>query len=249
MIQKKTAEDQGDSASKINISEMGRTPDGKTISSDRRLFMQLQAWGEAKKTEPLIADLEAGNIHGVLYEDINDPTGVALLTFSENPDYFIADVREFLKGSHFSDLTPKPEYTMLGRSYAMGYESDLDETLISKPRSRVCNPEYEWAIWYPLRRAGSFEKLSAKEQRTILMEHGGVGRAFGKAGYVFDVRLSCHGLDKNDNDFVIGLIGPDLFPLSAIVERMRKTQQTSLHLQCLGPFFIGKVAWQTKKAG
>lgn len=248
MIQKKTEENQSAGGGKINISEMGRTPDGRTISSDRRLFMQLQAWGGAKKTAALIADLEAGNIHGVLYEDINDPTGVALLTFSEDPDYFVQDVREFLKGSHFGGLTPKPEYTMLGRSYTLGYEENLDEVLIDRPRSRVCNPEYPWAIWYPLRRSGSFEELPAKEQRAVLMEHGGIGRAFGAAGYVFDVRLSCHGLDKNDNDFVIGLIGPDLYPLSAIVERMRKTQQTRLHLQRLGPFFIGKVAWQTKKA-
>jgi len=243
MIQK------SDDSGKINISEMGRTPDGQTISSDRRLFMQFQAWGNANKTDKLISDLESNSIHGALYEDINDPNGVALLTFSEDPNYFVKDVRDFLKSSSFNSLTPKPEYTMLGRSYALGYEEDLDEALIDRPQSRVCNPEYQWVIWYPLRRSGSFESLSAKEQRAVLMEHGGIGRAFGEAGYGFDVRLSCHGLDKNDNDFIIGLIGPELYPLSAIVERMRKTQQTRLHLQSLGPFFVGKVAWQTQKAG
>ena len=38
----------------------------------------------------------------------------------------------------------------------------------------------------------------------------------------------------------IWLIGPALHPLSAIVERMRKTKQTSLYLEKLGPFFIGR---------
>ncbi len=71
------------------------------------------------------------------------------------------------------------------------------------------------------------------------MEHGGVGMAFGRAGLGYDIRLACHGLDKLDNDFVVGLLGPELHPLSTIVQRMRKTRQTSLHLERLGPFFVG----------
>ncbi len=78
------------------------------------------------------------------------------------------------------------------------------------------------------------------------MEHGGVGRSYGRAGHGYDVRLACYGLDKNDNDFVIGLLGPELYPLSSIVQRMRKTKQTSMYLERLGPFFIGKVAWQSE---
>ena len=135
---------------------------------------------------------------------------------------------------------------MLGRTYAQGYETDLEEALITRPRGRVFDPALRWAVWYPLRRAGTFERLSAEEQRTILMEHGGIGKAFGKAGLGHDIRLACHGLDENDNDFVIGLLGPQLFPLSAIVQRMRKTRQTSLHIEKMGPFFVGKVAWQGK---
>ena len=56
--------------------------------------------------------------------------------------------------------------------------------------------------------------------------------------------LACHGLDVHDNDFVIGLIGKELFPLSAVVQAMRKTQQTSHHMQEMGPFFVGKAVWQ-----
>ncbi len=135
---------------------------------------------------------------------------------------------------------------MLGRTYAQGYEPDLEEALFAKPRGRILDPELSWVVWYPLRRAGSFERLSADEQRIILLEHGGIGRAFGKAGLGHDIRLACHGLDKNDNDFVIGLLGPKLHPLSAIVQRMRKTRQTALHVEHMGPFFVGKVAWQGK---
>jgi chlorite dismutase len=76
------------------------------------------------------------------------------------------------------------------------------------------------------------------------MEHGGIGHAYGRAGHGTDIRLACHGLDKNDNDFVVALLGPELYPLSSIVQRMRKTKQTSLHLEKLGPFFIGRALWQ-----
>ena len=85
--------------------------------------------------------------------------------------------------------------------------------------------------------------LSTQEQREILQEHGGIGFAFGKAGHAHDVRLACYGIDKNDNDFVIGLIGHDLHPLSATVQAMRKTKQTSDYLENLGPFFVGKAIW------
>jgi chlorite dismutase len=208
------------------------------------LFVQVMAFGGVQETAVLIDALQANHIHGALYEDINDPQGVALATFSDNPDYFLTTMRDFYRERPFSQLTPKPEYTMLGRTYALGYETDLEDTLINRPIRRLLDPALPWVVYYPLRRAGSFEQLSAQEQRAILLEHGGIGMAYGRAGLGHDLRLACYGLDKNDNDFVVGLIGPDLTPLSMIVQRMRKTKQTSLHLEKLGPFFIGKVAWQ-----
>lgn len=229
----------------VDVAEHGRSADGETTSLDRRLFMQLHAYGGARETTELIAALEAAKVQGVLYEDVNDPTGVALLTLSEEPEAFVSEYRSFLQSAPFAELEPKPELTMLGRTYAIGYEEDLEETLVERPRRRVLDPKLPWGIWYPLRRAGSFEQLSKREQDTILMEHGGVGRAFGRAGLGYDIRLACHGLDRDDSDFVVGLLGPELHPLSIIVQRMRKTKQTSLHLERLGPFFVGRVAWQS----
>ena len=208
--------------------------------------MQLHAFGGARDTSALAAAFESAGADGVIYEDVNDPEGVGLLALSETPDAFVTTVRSFLQEPPFAELERKPELTMFGRTYALGYEPDLEETLVERPRRRVLDPALRWAIWYPLRRAGSFELLSRKEQDTILMEHGGVGMAFGRAGLGYDIRLACHGLDRADNDFVVGLLGPELHPLSIIVQRMRKTRQTSLHLERLGPFFVGKVAWQSR---
>jgi chlorite dismutase len=229
----------------IDVTEHGRSADGETITLDRRLYMQLHAFGGVRDTAELVRALEGAHVVGTLYEDVNDPTGVALLTLSESPDAFVDEYRSLLGSSPFGELEPKPELTMFGRTYAIGHEHDLDETLVDRPRRRVLDPALTWAIWYPLRRSGSFEQLSRREQDTILMEHGGVGMAFGSAGLGFDIRLACHGLDRDDNDFVVGLLGPELHPLSIIVQRMRKTKQTSLHLERLGPFFVGRVAWQS----
>lgn len=229
---------------KVDISEKGRSAEGKVISLDRRLYVQVMAFGDVTNTEMLTNALAENKIHGTLYEDINEPRGVALATFSDDPDYFLTTMRDFYNQAPFNYLIPKPEYTMLGRTYALGYENDLEDTLIKRPIRRLLDPKLQWTVYYPLRRAGSFEQLSAQEQRTILMEHGGIGMAYGRAGLGHDLRLACQGLDKNDNDFVVGLLGPQLTPLSKIVQRMRKTKQTSLHLEKLGPFFIGKVVWQ-----
>jgi len=230
----------------VDITEKGRQ-EGGVISLDRRLFMQFLAFGDAHETGHYTEWLEErGARRFVLYEDVNDPRGLGILTFSEDPDDFLTQTRALLQTHPFADLRLKPEYTMLGRTYSIGYEADLERTLITRPIERVTDPALPWAVWYPVRRSGAFQGLSREEQRTILMEHGGIGRAYGEAGLAQDIRLACYGLDKHDNDFVIGLLGSALFPLSRLVERMRKTKQTSQYLTHLGPFFVGKAVWQKR---
>jgi Chlorite dismutase len=230
----------------VDVAEHGLGADGQTTTLDRRLYMQLYAFGAARDGAALADALAAADLDAVLYEDVNDPQGVAVLTLSETPDAFVTTTRKLFTSPPFVTLEPKPDLTMFGRTYALGHEEDLEKTLVSRPRRRVLDPELRWAIWYPLRRSGSFEQLSRKEQNAILMEHGGVGTAFGRAGLGYDIRLACHGLDRSDNDFVVGLLGRELHPLSIIVQRMRKTRQTSLHIERLGPFFVGRVAWQRR---
>jgi chlorite dismutase len=228
-----------------DLSEKGGLKRGEPQRSDERLFLQLMAFGGCRDQQAVARHMAAASLTGVLYEDLNDPRGIAVLMLSRDPGYFLDVGRPLLAQGPFESLTLKPEYSMLGRTYSLGYEPDLHETLIERPRKTVLNPAWNWAVWYPLRRSGSFSQLPPEEQRTILAEHGAVGMTFGAADLVHDVRLACHGLDRDDNDFVIGLIGKALFPLSAIVQTMRKTQQTSLYLDRLGPFFIGRVVWQS----
>ena len=68
--------------------------------------MQFLAFGNCADSAPLIQALEQAKLSGALYEDVNDPRGVALLVVSEDPEYFVTTVRQFLKVSPFSTLAP-----------------------------------------------------------------------------------------------------------------------------------------------
>ncbi|HEX2880057.1 MAG TPA: chlorite dismutase family protein, partial [Polyangiaceae bacterium] len=106
------------------------------------------------------------------------------------------------------------------------------------------NPAWPWAVWYPLRRIGAFERLAPQEKGSIMKEHAEIGKAYGAADFAHDIRLACHGLDAKDNEFVIGLIGKDLHPLSHVVQAMRKTRQTAEFIGQMGPFFVGHVVFR-----
>jgi chlorite dismutase len=215
---------------------------------DARLYAQLQVFTGCPRPEALVEPLRASGLEAVLYLDVNDPRGVGLLVLTEDPATFPGPLRALLNREPFSGLTHRPELTMIGRTYSTGREPNLKFALLQKPRATALNPGWPWAVWYPLRRKGEFAALPREEQGKILHEHAVIGIAWGAADHAHDIRLACHGLDAKDNDFVIGLIGKDLTPLSQIVQEMRKTRQTSKYIKKLGPFFVGKVLWQSPAA-
>ena len=227
----------------LDLAEKGRH-NGKEISLDRRLFMKFTAFGRCGDPHAAIKALAEDGVNGALYVDANDPQGIGIMVAAEDPDYFVTTLRALFYHRPFADYAHKSEFDMLGRTYSIGYEPDLEDTLFVKPQHKLLNPEHRWAIWYPLQRAKKFQALPADHQRRILAEHGTLAKRYGVGGHAADIRLACHGLDKNDNDFIVGLVGPNLHPLSAVVQEMRKTEQTSQYLDSLGPFFVGKTVWQ-----
>ena len=230
---------------KLDLREKGAPSAGETQATDRRLYMQLQAFGGCADPAALRKALESRGVEGVLYLDLHDPQGVSILFISEEPEWFVREGREILAGDPFNRLQRKPELAMFGRTYATGREQDVEDWLLAKPRRAALNPAWPWAVWYPLRRKAEFALLSKEEQGTILAEHAKLGIAYGQSGYATDIRLSCYGLDTNDNEFVLGLIGPALQPLSSLIQDMRRTQQTARFIQSMGPFFIGRACWQS----
>src|SRR6266498_2012787 len=108
----------------LDIKEKGGVRHGQQQVSDRRLFMQLLAFGDCRDSGALARTLERAALPAVLYQDVNDIRGVAVLTWSEDPEFFVSSLRPFLLDSEFASLSQKPEYTMLGRTYSLGYEPD-----------------------------------------------------------------------------------------------------------------------------
>ncbi len=236
---KDAALDQG----KIELSEKGRGSDGQPISLDRRLFMQFMAFRHGDRSA-LVTEIQNRNAQVVVYQDLNDAKGFGLIVFCEDPSYLVEQIHPLLNDGSQTTLVQKPEFTMLGRTYSIGYENDLEEVLLTRCGKRVCDATTPWAVFYPVRRSGAFERQPKEEQRKMLMEHGGIGQAFGRAGFASDIRLAGHGLNTDDNDFIVGLLGKELFPLSALVQRMRRTRQTSEFIESMGPFFVGKAVYQ-----
>jgi chlorite dismutase len=236
----------------VDVREHGGKKDGERQSMDRRLFMQLLVFDCAPDCDPeepvlaLTKALSDARIPSVVYDDVNAPRGVGLLTWSEDPAHFVKNVRPLFRNSELRALLPRPDFTMLGRSYASGYEPDLEHWLFTRPVEHVTNPAWPWAIWYPLRRSGAFARLDRAEQSSILREHAAIGLAYGQKDLAHDIRLASYGLDAKDNEFVIGLVGKDLHPLSHVVQSMRSTRQTAEYISQMGPFFTGYARWQQR---
>ncbi len=240
----------------LNIQEIGAPIDGEPQVSNRRLFFQLHVFGHchlsnlSKELERIdcrnkegLRESKGRNLDVVVYEDLNRPAGVGILLIAEDPTNLITKGHNvFAFGDYLASY--RPEMTMIGRTYATGREPNLEQWLINKPRQNALNPRFPWAIWYPLRRKTEFYRLEPRERGRILAEHAMLGRSYAAGGYASDIRLACFGLDANDNEFVIGLVGPELYPLSRLIQDMRQTEQTTKYIESLGPFFVGRVRGQ-----
>jgi chlorite dismutase len=231
----------------IDVNEYGGKKDGERQTMNRRLFMQLIVFdapagvsAEAVSQE-LGSQLRQRKTAGVVYADAANPRGLGLLSWSEDPAHFVRAVRPLFAADALQKVTLRPEYTMFGRSYSSGHEPDLEFMLLKRPVQHVLNEQYPWHVWYPLRRTGEFARLDPHEQSGMLREHAQIGMAYGQQELAHDIRLACHALDAADNEFVIGLVGHDLHPLSHLVQAMRKTRQTSEFIEKMGPFFVGHV--------
>jgi hypothetical protein len=232
----------------LDLRERGRAREGEPQRLDRRLFVQLfgidcpRATGTLTLANRLVQTIGEHGIGCVVYADLYRPLGLGLLVWTEDPEILAGPLRECLADPTLPDgLEVRPERGMLGRTYSTGFEPDLADSVLERPRRTLLGPDHVWAIWYPLRRRGAFARLPPSDQAEILKEHGRIGRDYAAGDYAHDVRLACHGLDANDNDFVIGLVGKDLYPLSHAVQSMRRTRQTAEFIESMGPFFVGRV--------
>ena len=231
----------------IDVNEYGGKKGDERQTLNRRLFMQLLVFDVPVGSDLVQArrELEEGlrkaNTKAVIYADVNAVRGIGVLTWNEDPAHFVDRVARVFERGELATIVERREFAMLGRTYSSGHEPELEHALLRRPIENVIHPHYGWHIWYPLRRTGAFAALEPHDQSIILREHASIGMAYGKQELAHDIRLACHGLDANDNEFVIGIVGSELHPLSHLVQTMRKTKQTSQFIAKMGPFFVGRV--------
>ena len=137
---------------KVDVSERGaKLPDGSPQVMDRRLFVKLLVFdcppGPSSKgaIDLLSREFERSGVSSVIYEDVNAPSGVGVVTFAEDPAHFVTAVRPAIAAA--GPLTQRSTFSMLGRTYSQGYEQDLAFWLIDRPKSVMMNPEWKWAVW------------------------------------------------------------------------------------------------------
>jgi Chlorite dismutase len=226
----------------IDVAEYGGKREGARQTMNRRLFMQLLVFDAGAQADheasQLAGRLRHARVPAVVYADAMDPCSVGVLTWSEDAAHFVHSVRPLVQSP---SLSVRREFCMIGRTYATGHEPDLEHALLRRGVENVTREAYRWHVWYPLRRTGEFARLEPHDQSQILREHAQLGMAYGAQELAHDIRLACHGLDAGDNEFVIGLVGRELHPLSHLVQAMRKTRQTSEFIAKMGPFFVGYV--------
>jgi len=104
-----------------------------------------------------------------------------------NPDFFVNTVRPLSQRGPFAELVLKRNNTMMGRTYALGHEPNLEEWLMDRSRRAVTEPEWPWAVWYPFaaRRVnrsprGNKRLFCASTEPSAMHRHGGLcARTFG----------------------------------------------------------------------
>src|SRR6267142_4988162 len=139
-----------------DLLETGTPQHGAPQTLGRRLFCQLHVFTGCLDTAPVVEAVRSSRLDAAVYANVNDPRGAGVLVMSEEPSVFTGAARDLLTRPPFASLSPMPEFTMIGRTYALGREKDLADWLLSHPRRNALNPANQWAVWYPLRRIGAF---------------------------------------------------------------------------------------------
>lgn len=231
-----------------DVRERGAPVGGEVQALDRRLFMCVHSFTGVADPGTLLSALQESGLEGVVYATVSDPRGATVVLLDEDPDVLAGGGRALLGAGPFAELEHVRGQALLGRTYGTGHEPALEDWLLHAPRRKLAAPENSWAVWYPLRRSSEFYRLPDSRRGRILAEHGKIGAVFADAGFADDIRLECFGIDPEDNEYVIGLLGARLDTLSRLVRAMRSTEQTAVYMDRLGPFVVGRRVGHTVSA-
>lgn len=210
-------------------------------TNDIPLFLQLLVFTDCTDFKPLSMQLSRLDLDCYLFKDLRDPQGIGVLAIAEDPEHIVSQLQEALSNRLLRVLMLRQELTMTARTHAAATPTRHELEAMLR------NAEWPWAIWYPMRGTASLSDLDEKLQGPVfdrIVDTAGVDPAgFGRA------LLKSHGLDQHANEFVQGLLGPDLHQLSTVVEATRRSPLHSEYVAASGPFFVGRAIREGEIAG
>ena len=131
---------------KLDLREKGAVKNGEAQFLDQRLFIQIQVFTGCEDLKALEHPLENLKFPAVLYENLHDPKGIALLTMSQNPEHFFTRTRPLFSSRPWAQLSLKPDYSFFGRTYSLGYEPNLEDWLLKRPQRVILDEQFPWAV-------------------------------------------------------------------------------------------------------
>src|SRR5829696_2841442 len=94
-----------------DLCEKGGMKDGVPQRSDDRLFLQLLVFTGDADAAGVASHVERAGIEGVVYENVNDPRGIGILSLTRTPETFVTQVRPVLNSGPCTALTLLSDFT------------------------------------------------------------------------------------------------------------------------------------------
>ena len=102
--------------------------------------MKFTAFGGCADPHAAITALAEDGVEGALYLDANDPQGIGVIAVAEDPGVLRDDAAHAVQPRAVRRFAHKREFDMLGRTYSIGYEPDLEDTLFHRRRAQAARP-------------------------------------------------------------------------------------------------------------
>ena len=126
---------QPEGSSRVDVQEHGANQQ----TSTRRLYMQLQAFGDCEDPKRLTGALERARVEGVLYANAADPLGVGVLGIAEDPAFFVGRWRELLGSRAVSGAPAEARVTRCWAARTRSATNPISRTGCCKSRGAPCS--------------------------------------------------------------------------------------------------------------
>ena len=209
--------------------------------------MKFTAFGGCADPQAAVAALAEDGVEGALYVDANDPQGIGLIVAAEDPGLLRDDAARAVqppavRGVHAQARVRHARPHVLDRLRARSrghavHEAARQDAEPREPLGRVVSAaarRRSFRRCRPIISAASWPSTARSRNATA------------PAGMPPTCASRATASTRTTTTSSSACSARTCIRLSAVVQEMRKTEQTAQYLDSLGPFFVGKAVWQAK---